>query len=234
MSLPPSHILSHCLPLLTCARARTPTQNPWQACIYGRKKWILCPPDKPPPGVTASDDGANVTSPISLYEWFRVFYSSLAEVRRDAAPGEVVALEATVEAGEILFVPSGWWHCCLNLEPSMAITQNYAPRSSARAIHSYLRAGDKAGDLVSGVPLAVRPQMADEFAKVLREYCPQALEPEEPRQAAAEAEAEAGELTRADGTEAGSKEWNARGAKGGSVVMGTAEEQGLGFSFGFG
>ena len=47
--------------------------------------------------------------------------------------GEVVALEATVEAGEVLFVPSGWWHCCLNLEPSIAITQNYAPRSSAFA-----------------------------------------------------------------------------------------------------
>ena len=148
----------------------------WNACVVGRKKWILTPPNAPPPGVTASDDGANVTSPISLYEWFRVFYSSLAQARREAPPGgAATSHEAIVGAGEIIFVPAGWWHCALNLEPSIAITQNYAPRVSAAAILRYLRSGDMAGDFVSGVAPDKRPQMADKFAEVLQEHCPEAL-----------------------------------------------------------
>lgn len=70
----------------------------------------------------------------------------------------------------------GWWHCCLNLEPSIAITQNYAPPTSAAAILRYLRAGDRAGDLISGVPPPLRPQMAERFEQVLRAHHPEALE----------------------------------------------------------
>jgi hypothetical protein len=87
----------------------------------------------------------------------------------------VVALEATVSAGEVLFVPAGWWHCCLNLEPSVAVTQNYAPRSCARSILAYLKRGEQAGELVSGLPPHLRPHLAEEFADVLRRLYPEAL-----------------------------------------------------------
>lgn len=159
----------------------------WNACVYGRKKWILCPPKKPPPGVDASEDGTNVTSPISLFEWFRVFYGSLAQMRKEAPPGATVALEATLGPGEILFVPSGWWHCCLNVEPSLAVTQNYAPRSWARPIWKYLQGGESKGDLVSGIAPELRPQMAGVFEDVLRRHCPEALQTtdEEEKDAAA-------------------------------------------------
>lgn len=189
----------------------------WNACVRGRKKWILCPPGKPPPGVDASSDGITVMSPISLYEWFRVFYSSLTQLRKEAAAGEVVALEATVEAGELLFVPSGWWHCCLNLEPSIAITQNYAPVSSAQRILRYFRSGGAEGLHVSGIPLAARPTMADAFERVVLQQCPEALQ------------------TKAD------DERPVEGAKpkphaveAAFGLMGTPEEQGTGFAFGFG
>ena len=36
----------------------------WNAVIRGSKKWILTPPGRPPPGITASDDGATVTAPV--------------------------------------------------------------------------------------------------------------------------------------------------------------------------
>jgi hypothetical protein len=149
----------------------------WNACIRGRKKWILTPPQTPPPGVTASDDGSSVTSPISLYEWFRVFYSSLSEVGH--------ALEATVHEGEVLYVPAGWWHCCLNLEPSIAVTQNYAPAAHARSILTYLRAGEKCGELVSGVPTPLRPHLHERFAEVLAKRQPDALSDGPPAESAA-------------------------------------------------
>ena len=149
----------------------------WNACVAGRKKWILCPPHAPPPGVTASADGTSVTSPISLYEWFRVFYSSLEEQRERSPPMER-PLEATVGAGELLFVPAGWWHCCLNLEgPTIALTQNYVPRCLAASVLRYLRGtGDAAEHLVSGISEELRPHLADQFAAVLARLQPQALE----------------------------------------------------------
>ena len=37
--------------------------------------------------------------------------------------------EAVLREGEILFVPRGWWHTAINLEPTIALTQNYVPAS---------------------------------------------------------------------------------------------------------
>ena len=88
-------------------------------------------------------------------------------------------------------MPAGWWHCCLNLEPSIALTQNYAPPSGARRILRYLEAGEDAGELVSGLPDELRPFLASEFAKVLKERCPEALrEDEEEKQPTAKGKAE--------------------------------------------
>lgn len=50
----------------------------WNACISGAKKWIMFPPGHPPPGVIPSNDGSEVTSPISLAEWSVTLHSCLA------------------------------------------------------------------------------------------------------------------------------------------------------------
>jgi len=147
----------------------------WNAVVCGAKKWVLTPPGRPPPGVTASDDGSHVTAPISLYEWFRVFYSSLEAAELRHAPPQHRPREAVVRAGEILFVPRGWWHTALNLQPTVAITQNYVPFTSAAHVLRYLNPAT-AHDLVSGVKPAQRAQLHAHFVEVIRRCCPEALD----------------------------------------------------------
>lgn len=92
----------------------------WNACVRGSKKWILFPPDSPPPGVHPTDDESDVTAPLSVVEWYLNFYDT---AREEGA--RVGAIECIVREGELVFVPSGWWHCVINLEWSAAVTQNY-------------------------------------------------------------------------------------------------------------
>lgn len=44
---------------------------------------------------------------MSIIEWFLNFYEDAKELR---------PVEGIVRAGEVLFVPKGWWHLALNLE----------------------------------------------------------------------------------------------------------------------
>jgi len=143
----------------------------WNGVVRGTKKWVLCPPHAPPPGITASADGTTVTAPLSLFEWFRIFYPLLAE-RRGGRSG---AREALVHEGELLFVPRGWWHAALNCEPTIAITQNYAPPCSAAHVLQYL-SSKRADALVSGVAPELRATLHTRFAEMLKQHFPAALE----------------------------------------------------------
>ena len=80
-----------------------------------------------------------------------------------------------MRAGEILFVPRGWWHTALNLQPTVAITQNYVPFTSAAHVLRYLNPAT-AHDLVSGVKPAQRAQLHAHFVEVIRRCCPEALD----------------------------------------------------------
>ncbi|TPX35500.1 hypothetical protein SmJEL517_g02176 [Synchytrium microbalum] len=91
----------------------------YNAVIKGSKKWIMYPPGTLPPGVYLSEDGSEVTSPLSVTEWFVNFYS------RQNDTSAVKPIECVCRAGEVIFVPYGWFHLVVNLEPSIALTQNF-------------------------------------------------------------------------------------------------------------
>ncbi|KAI5798867.1 putative F-box and JmjC domain protein [Geopyxis carbonaria] len=103
----------------------------WNAVIYGEKYWIMFPPDYLPPGVFVSEDHSEVTSPLSIAEWLVSFHEAAREM-----PG---CIEGICKAGEILHVPSGWWHLVVNLSPSLALTQNFVPKTQLPAAISFLR-----------------------------------------------------------------------------------------------
>jgi hypothetical protein len=128
----------------------------WNACIQGQKKWLFFPPGHPPPGVMPSRDGSNVTSPISLIEWFHAFY--------EEAVASGLAQGGVQQPGDIVFVPRGWWHAVLNMTPTLCITQNYVAPSN---LPHFLRFVRDRPESVSGLKEGMQ---ADEMLQVFEEY----------------------------------------------------------------
>ncbi|XVE96224.1 hypothetical protein REPUB_Repub02eG0203300 [Reevesia pubescens] len=114
----------------------------WKAVIRGSKKWVLFPPDVVPPGVHPSPDGAEVACPVSIIEWFMNFYGATKSWKKRP-------IECICKAGEVIYVPNGWWHLVINLEESIAITQNYVSRRNLLNVLDFLKKPN-ASELVSG------------------------------------------------------------------------------------
>ena len=117
----------------------------WNAVISGSKYWIMFPSSILPPGVYTSEDQSEVTSPLSIAEWLLSFHT---EARM--TPG---CVEGVCHAGEILHIPGGWWHLVINLEPAIAITENFVPRAHVHSAAQFLK--NKA-DQVSGFKADVK------------------------------------------------------------------------------
>ncbi|KAJ8613188.1 hypothetical protein MRB53_037054 [Persea americana] len=139
----------------------------WNAVLRGRKYWIAFPSSSslpPPPGVFVSNDQSEVTAPSSIAEWLLGFH---AEARHTAG-----CQEGICEAGEVLHVPSGWYHMVVNLEESVALTGNFVPQKHLADVLSFLR--DKP-DQVSGFKEEQAIRAYELLVDGLKEAAPQAL-----------------------------------------------------------
>ncbi|KAJ4978442.1 hypothetical protein NE237_009222 [Protea cynaroides] len=134
----------------------------WNAVIKGSKKWVLFPPDVVPPGVHPSPDGAEVACPVSIIEWFMNFYGATRNWRKRP-------IECVCKAGEVIFVPNGWWHLVINLEESIAITQNYVSRRNLLNVLDFLKRPN-ASELVSGT--RDRVNLYDKFRTAIEASLP--------------------------------------------------------------
>jgi hypothetical protein len=41
--------------------------------------------------------------------------------------------------GDLVFIPSGWWHSVINLEESIAVTQNFVSRRNLKKVYRFLK-----------------------------------------------------------------------------------------------
>jgi len=41
--------------------------------------------------------------------------------------------------GDLVFIPSGWWHSVLNLEESIAVTQNFVSGRNLKNVYRFLK-----------------------------------------------------------------------------------------------
>uniref|UniRef100_K3WNU6 JmjC domain-containing protein n=1 Tax=Globisporangium ultimum (strain ATCC 200006 / CBS 805.95 / DAOM BR144) TaxID=431595 RepID=K3WNU6_GLOUD len=91
----------------------------WNALVKGRKRWAIYPPDSPPPGVSTGKNGQGREHALNMtsLSWYLHVYPTLLPHQK---PIEIIQ-----EEGEVIYVPSGWWHLILNLDMTIAVTQNF-------------------------------------------------------------------------------------------------------------
>ena len=78
----------------------------WQVQVYGRKKWIMHPPEQ------------------SSYLYNGLVDPFRPNVEKYPLYKHATPLEFILEQGDILFWSAGWWHATLAIEDSLAIAQN--------------------------------------------------------------------------------------------------------------
>lgn len=104
----------------------------WNAALTGRKLWIMLPPDITPPGVGTDATESEVTAPVGIAEWvLSGFYNDCVKVDE--------CLVGITFPGECMHVPLGWWHAVINLDDSVALTQNFVPQAKLSNALNFLK-----------------------------------------------------------------------------------------------
>ena len=143
----------------TCIHIDPLGTSAWNTVITGRKRWVLLPPEVKksiakgmdvirkgmyllsyypspslltslPPSPTGEDD-----------EMTNYVLDLLPRIK--AAHPDIPILEFVQEAGDTVFVPGGWWHGVLNLDKTLAITQNYCSHANFDQVWRKTRIGRK-------------------------------------------------------------------------------------------
>ncbi|VDH94763.1 Hypothetical predicted protein [Mytilus galloprovincialis] len=78
----------------------------WNGVLYGRKRWFLYPIDHTPPG--------GVFTGYTMLEWFDMVYPKIKAE-------EDKPIECVQAAGEILYLPEGFYHGTINIGDTVAI-----------------------------------------------------------------------------------------------------------------
>ncbi|KAL6048425.1 Histone lysine demethylase JMJD6b [Balamuthia mandrillaris] len=125
----------------------------WNALLEGRKRWTFYPPNVFPPGLVFHEGGDYVgADPI---DWFIHHYPNI-RARKDQL---FQPIECIQEPGELIFVPSNWWHMVMNLETSVAVTQNYCDETNFTFVYEDMKTDPLSHVLFTEKMLRYRPDL---------------------------------------------------------------------------
>ncbi|CUI14067.1 Hypothetical protein, putative [Bodo saltans] len=104
----------------------------WNAVIEGCKRVSFYPPWVIPPGVDEEEIHSEYYASEDTMEWYRSIYPTLSPEKQP--------IECLVQPGEILFIPSGWWHQVQNIGHTIAVTQNFCSRITFPRVARHMNA----------------------------------------------------------------------------------------------
>lgn len=95
-----------------------PIGSAWNNVMHGSKRWVLTAPGVELPAAADND----------LVGWFASDWPSA----RCQLPSTEVWFDFVQQPGELVYVPHGWGHAVINLEPSVALTLNFVVERDLR------------------------------------------------------------------------------------------------------
>ena len=111
----------------------------WNTLVHGRKRWVLFPPDAPKSLVK----GKKFVKDDEDDEAMDYFLNLLPRIKKVCCSEGIPVLECVQYPGDTIFVPGGWWHAVLNVDDTVAITQNFVSRTNFPAVWEQTRGGRK-------------------------------------------------------------------------------------------
>jgi histone arginine demethylase JMJD6 len=96
----------------------------WNTSVQGHKRWVLFPPSCTKEFVKGKKYKQKGDDDEAIH-YMRYMYPQIIKNENVEKKHEFIQ-----RPGETVYVPGKWWHCVLNLDDTIAITQNYCNRGN--------------------------------------------------------------------------------------------------------